>query len=86
MRRILIDHARGHLRAKRAGGAIPVPLDEALIFSPEQSLELGACRRENVSRAQTGRTHSFDRGVWSPSQNWPVRRQLFIPGGNFNCR
>jgi RNA polymerase sigma-70 factor (ECF subfamily) len=40
MRRILIDHARGHLRAKRGGGVIPVPLDEALTFSPEQSLEL----------------------------------------------
>src|SRR5215471_19874471 len=27
MRRILIDHAREHLREKRGGGAIPVPLD-----------------------------------------------------------
>jgi RNA polymerase sigma-70 factor, ECF subfamily len=40
MRRILIDHARGHMRDKRGGGAIPVPLDEALVFSPEQSSEL----------------------------------------------
>lgn len=40
MRRILIDHARGHLRDKRGGGAIAVPLDEALVFSPEQSAEL----------------------------------------------
>jgi RNA polymerase sigma-70 factor, ECF subfamily len=40
MRRILIDHARGHLRDKRGGGIIPVPLDEALVFSPEQSSEL----------------------------------------------
>jgi RNA polymerase sigma factor (TIGR02999 family) len=40
MRRILIDHARGHLRDKRGGGVIPVPLDEALVFSPEQSSEL----------------------------------------------
>ena len=40
MRRILIDHARGHLRDKRGGGAIPVPLDEALVFAPEQSSEL----------------------------------------------
>src|SRR5580692_6894681 len=31
MRRILIDHARGHLRDKRGGGVIPVPLDEALV-------------------------------------------------------
>lgn len=40
MRRILIDHARGHLRDKRGGGVIPVPLDEALVFAPEQASEL----------------------------------------------
>jgi RNA polymerase sigma factor (TIGR02999 family) len=40
MRRILIDHARGHLREKRGGGQEAVPLDEALVFSPEQSHEL----------------------------------------------
>jgi RNA polymerase sigma-70 factor (ECF subfamily) len=40
MRRILIDHAREHLRDKRGGGERPVPLDEALIFAPEQSAEL----------------------------------------------
>jgi|SRR5208283_1060815 len=40
MRRILIDHARGHLRDKRGGGQEAVPLDEALVFSPEQSHEL----------------------------------------------
>ncbi|HVR23063.1 MAG TPA: sigma-70 family RNA polymerase sigma factor [Candidatus Polarisedimenticolia bacterium] len=40
MRHILVDHARGHLREKRGGGLEPVPLDEALIFPPEQSHEL----------------------------------------------
>src|SRR5215467_5975032 len=40
MRRILIDHARGHLREKRGGGQRAIPIDEALIFSPEHSLEL----------------------------------------------
>jgi RNA polymerase sigma factor (TIGR02999 family) len=40
MRRILIDHARGHLRDKRGGGEKAVPLDEALIFAAEQSSEL----------------------------------------------
>jgi RNA polymerase sigma factor (TIGR02999 family) len=40
MRRILIDHARGHLRDKRGGGVIPVPLEEVLVFAPEQSSEL----------------------------------------------
>src|SRR5262249_50234496 len=40
MRRILIDHARGHLREKRGGAKNLVPLDEALVFSPEHSEEL----------------------------------------------
>jgi RNA polymerase sigma-70 factor, ECF subfamily len=37
MRRILIDHARGHLREKRGGDQQVVPLDEAIVFSPEKS-------------------------------------------------
>jgi RNA polymerase sigma-70 factor, ECF subfamily len=37
MRRILIDHARSHVRDKRGGGREAVPLDEALVFSPERS-------------------------------------------------
>lgn len=40
MRRILIDHARGHLRQKRGGVVVVVPLDEALVFSPDHSQEL----------------------------------------------
>jgi RNA polymerase sigma-70 factor (ECF subfamily) len=40
MRRILIDHARGHLREKRGGAQEVLPLDEALLFSPRQSAEL----------------------------------------------
>lgn len=40
MRRILIDHARGHLREKRGGAKEVLPLDEALAFSPEHSDEL----------------------------------------------
>jgi RNA polymerase sigma-70 factor, ECF subfamily len=40
MRRILIDHARGHGRAKRGGGAIKVSLDEAAIMPQEQAAEL----------------------------------------------
>jgi len=40
MRRILIDHARGTLREKRGTGEKPVPLEEALVFAPEQSTEL----------------------------------------------
>ncbi len=40
MRRILIDHARGHLRGKRGGLKEVLPLDEALVFSPEHSKEL----------------------------------------------
>lgn len=40
MRRILIDHARSHLREKRGGAQEATPLDEALVFSPGQSAEL----------------------------------------------
>jgi len=40
MRRILIDHARAHLRDKRGAGQQVVPLDEAVVFSPEQSAEM----------------------------------------------
>jgi len=40
MRRILIDHARGHLREKRGGTKVILPLDEGLVFSPEHSEEL----------------------------------------------
>jgi RNA polymerase sigma factor (TIGR02999 family) len=37
MRRILVDYARRHKRQKRGGGQKIVPLDQALVFSPEQS-------------------------------------------------
>jgi RNA polymerase sigma factor (TIGR02999 family) len=40
MRRILIDHARGHLRNKRGGALQRVSLDESLGFSEERSQEL----------------------------------------------
>jgi len=37
MRRILVDHARARLRARRGGGAPRVPLEEALLVSEERS-------------------------------------------------
>jgi RNA polymerase sigma-70 factor, ECF subfamily len=40
MRRILVDHARGLNRAKRAGPAGHLPIDEELIFSPGKSAAL----------------------------------------------
>jgi RNA polymerase sigma-70 factor, ECF subfamily len=40
MRRILVDHARGHLREKRGGPKVLLPLNEALVFSLERSEEL----------------------------------------------
>lgn len=39
MRRVLVDHARGHIREKRGGGVVPVSLDEAMVISPERSEE-----------------------------------------------
>jgi RNA polymerase sigma-70 factor (ECF subfamily) len=40
MRRILVDHARAHLREKRGGGQLEVPIEEASIFAPEHSAEM----------------------------------------------
>jgi RNA polymerase sigma-70 factor (ECF subfamily) len=40
MRRILVDHARGHLRNKRGGGQLEIPLDKAVLFAPQRSGEL----------------------------------------------
>jgi RNA polymerase sigma factor (TIGR02999 family) len=40
MRRILVDHARGQMRAKRGGGAIKVSLDEVAVLSPQRGADL----------------------------------------------
>ena len=42
MRHILIDHARGHARAKRGGGAIQVSLNEAAVMAVEQAADFVA--------------------------------------------
>ena len=42
MRRILVDHARAHTRAKRGGGALRVSLSEAAFVSQERAAELVA--------------------------------------------
>ena len=40
MRRILVDHAKSHNRAKRGRGVPKVPLDEAVVFSEERADDL----------------------------------------------
>lgn len=40
MRRILVDHARSHLYAKRGGGARKVPLEDVAVLSPQRGKEL----------------------------------------------
>jgi RNA polymerase sigma-70 factor, ECF subfamily len=40
MRRILIDHARAHLRAKRGGKQRKISLDDGILFSPEKGEEV----------------------------------------------
>jgi RNA polymerase sigma-70 factor, ECF subfamily len=40
MRRILVDHARSHLYAKRGGGAVKLQLEETASFSKERSGEM----------------------------------------------
>jgi RNA polymerase sigma factor (TIGR02999 family) len=42
MRRILVDHARSHLYAKRGGGAQKLTLDEAIATPKERDLDLVA--------------------------------------------
>jgi RNA polymerase sigma factor (TIGR02999 family) len=42
MRHVLVDHARHHQRAKRGGGARHVPIEEAVVLSPEQVDEVVA--------------------------------------------
>ncbi len=42
MRRILVDHAKGHHRTKRGGGAIKLSLDEAINLSVEGAMDLVA--------------------------------------------
>jgi RNA polymerase sigma-70 factor, ECF subfamily len=39
MRQILVDYARGHGREKRGGGQQVVPLEDAVVFSPERASE-----------------------------------------------
>ena len=40
MRHVLVDHARGARRSKRGNGARNLPIDEALVISPQKSGEL----------------------------------------------
>jgi RNA polymerase sigma factor (TIGR02999 family) len=40
MRRIMVDHARGHRSLKRGGGAVKVMLDEAALVTQTRSQEL----------------------------------------------
>lgn len=49
MRRILVDHARGHVADKRRGGAAKVPITEAIIMSQERPAELVALN-ESLTR------------------------------------
>ncbi|MDQ3650426.1 MAG: sigma-70 family RNA polymerase sigma factor [Acidobacteriota bacterium] len=42
MRRILVDHARGQIRAKRGGGVRAVALDESIVMAPERAGDLVA--------------------------------------------
>ena len=59
MRRILIDHARGHSREKRGGAQAVLALDDALAFSPEKSEEMlkldAALERLSALDARQGR-------------------------------
>lgn len=58
MRQVLIDYARAHLRKKRGGAAVVLPLDDDLAFSPEHSEELlrldeALCRLAKIDARQS---------------------------------
>jgi RNA polymerase sigma factor (TIGR02999 family) len=40
MRRVLVDYARGRDRAKRGGGAVPMALEDAAVFSDDRAEEI----------------------------------------------
>jgi len=40
MRRILVDHARRHIRGKRGGGVADLPLDDVAVVTQEKSAEV----------------------------------------------
>ena len=52
MRRILVDHAKGHRREKRGGGARKVSLDEAIELSDERADDLVAIDQALTALAQ----------------------------------
>ncbi len=53
MRRILVDHARGHLADKRGSGLPKVALNEAIVMSREQPAELLALDESLTRLADT---------------------------------
>jgi len=49
MRRVLVDHARGHLRAKRGGAPVKLSLDDLNLFSEDKTWQVLAVN-EALSR------------------------------------
>jgi RNA polymerase sigma-70 factor (ECF subfamily) len=52
IRRILVDHARNRHYAKRGGGTLQIPLDEALIGAPSGGVEVLALNEALTSLAR----------------------------------
>lgn len=55
LRRILVDHAKANKRQKRGGGAEMIPLDEAIVVSPDSTvglLELDAAMERLAAQDQ----------------------------------
>lgn len=67
MRRILVDHARGHQAEKRGGAWPKVSLDEAFVYSQEKSGELLAID-EALARLEQ----------WDPRQSRIVELRFFV--------
>ena len=81
MRRILIDHARRHLREKRGGTQVIVPLEEGLAFTPEHSedlLKLDEASRPSLEARSAAKPHRRIALLRRPQRggNLPVSERL----------
>lgn len=59
IRRLLVDHARGRLRAKRGGDRLRVPLDEGLADAPDRAVDLLALHEALTRVAERNPEHAM---------------------------
>lgn len=78
MRRVLIDHARAHVRIKRGAGGQRLPLDEGLVLTEARSAELLAVNRS------MDRLAKLDPAMKMRPHNW-ARLMKLLEAGSKLC-